>query len=152
MIPTLQLGLYTMSRIEVKRIVPAALEAGYRGFDSAQMYGNEEATGRAINQFLGSERNKGGLVREDVFYTTKLAENSTDYATARNSISRSLTKCDLGYIDLLLLHSPYGGKRARLTTWKAAEDAVMAGQVRMIGVSNFGAAHVSGSVLVGCGV
>lgn len=139
----MQLGLYTMTRTEVARIVPLALQKGYRGFDSAQMYDNEGVVGRAIIKFLSSPKNTANLTREDIFYTTKLAENSENYHQVRDSISRSLARCHLGYIDLVLLHSPYGGKTARLTSWRAVEDAVLAGQVRMGGVSNFGAHHVS---------
>lgn len=139
----MQLGLYTMTRPEVARIVPLALQKGYRGFDSAQMYDNEGVAGRAIIKFLSSPKNTTELTREDIFYTTKLAENSENYHQVRDSISRSLARCNLGYIDLVLLHSPYGGKKARLVSWRAVEDAILAGQVRMGGVSNFGAHHVS---------
>ncbi|CEJ79848.1 hypothetical protein VHEMI00063 [[Torrubiella] hemipterigena] len=140
--PAMQLGLYTMTRPEVARIVPLALQKGYRGFDSAQMYDNEGVAGRAIIKFLSSPKNTAELTREDIFYTTKLTENSENYHQVRDSISRSLARCNLGYIDLVLLHSPYGGKKARLVSWRAVEDAILAGQVRMGGVSNFGAHHI----------
>ncbi|KAJ6439784.1 FAD dependent oxidoreductase superfamily [Purpureocillium lavendulum] len=134
-----QLGLYMMSRKEATQSVRWALQDGYRGFDCAQMYHNEREAGNAIRDFIASaEDNKQGLRREDLFYTTKLASCSTSYDQVRRSVKASVDACGLGYIDLFLLHSPYGGKEARLTSWKALEDAVDDGEVRMIGVSNFG--------------
>ena len=74
-------------------------------------------------------------------YTTKLASNGS-YDQARKSIKRSLESCGLDRIDLYLLHSPYGGSKARLESWRAVEDAIEAGEVRTGGVSNFGVKHV----------
>ena len=143
MIPQIQLGLYMMSGREVTASVPWALAAGYVGFDSAQMYHNEAEAGRAILKFLNSpSNNKDGLTREDIFYTSKLASCSTSYKRVRQSITNSVKECGLGYIDLFLLHSPYGGSEARITSWKAVEDAIEAGEVRSGGVSNFGSRHV----------
>lgn len=107
------------------------------------MYHNEREAGKAISDFLASAENVEGLKREDIHYTTKLASCSTNYNSVRRSIKQSVDVCGLGYIDLMLLHSPYGGKEARLTSWKALEDAVEAGEVRMAGVSNYGVKHVS---------
>ncbi|KAK0858698.1 hypothetical protein LTR03_000123 [Friedmanniomyces endolithicus] len=81
------------------------------------------------------------IKREDIHYTTKLASNS-DYARARRSISQSVKECGLGYIDLFLLHSPYGGKQARLDSWRAVEDAIKDGEVKTGGVSNYGEKHL----------
>ncbi|KAL8377931.1 hypothetical protein RB595_008559 [Gaeumannomyces hyphopodioides] len=141
-IPQVQLGLYMMSRSEVSQSVRWALEAGYRGFDCAQMYRNEREAGKAIGDYLASSSGAGGLTREDVFYTTKLASNSTSYDAVRKSIRKSVDVCGLGYVDLFLLHSPYGGREARLTSWKAVEDAIDEGEVKMGGVSNYGAQHI----------
>jgi diketogulonate reductase-like aldo/keto reductase len=104
------------------------------------MYHNEQEVGQAIATFISSDASN--LTREDVWYTTKLASNST-YDSARKAITKSLKVCGLGYIDLLLLHSPYGGKKARLESWRAVEDAIEAGEVRTGGVSNYGVKHVS---------
>ncbi|PWI73113.1 aldo-keto reductase family 1 member E1 [Purpureocillium lilacinum] len=140
---TIQLGLFMMSGREATQAVHWALQAGYRGFDTAQMYGNEREAGRAIARFLSSrQENRENLRREDIHYTTKLMENGTSYDSVRRSIKDSVEACGLGYVDLFLLHSPYGGKEARLTSWRALEDAVESGEVRMIGVSNFGVRHV----------
>ncbi|KND90709.1 putative oxidoreductase C2F3.05c [Tolypocladium ophioglossoides CBS 100239] len=141
-IPQIQLGLYMMSGREAKQSVHWALQAGYRGFDCAQVYRNEREAGNTIREFLCSDENTEGLRRADVFYTTKLASNSTSYAAVRRSVKNSVNASGLGYVDLFLLHSPYGGKDARLTSWKALEDAVGDGEVKMIGVSNYGVLHI----------
>ena len=91
--------------------------------------------------FLSSEANSAGLTREDIHLTSKLASNSS-YDAARKSIKQSIKTCGLGYIDLFLLHSPYGGKRARLESWRAVEDAIHDGEIKIGGVSNYGVKHV----------
>ena len=106
------------------------------------MYHNEADVGRAVSKYLTSASNTTGLKREDIHFTSKLASNS-DYDTARRSIKKSVKECGLGYIDLFLLHSPYGGKKARLESWRAVEDAVLDGEVKIGGVSNYGVKHVS---------
>lgn len=98
------------------------------------MYHNESQCGRAIQAFLSKNKD---VRREDIHYTTKLASNST-YNAARASIKSSVQACGLGYVDLFLLHSPYGGKKARLESWKAVEDAIDDGEIRSGGVSNYG--------------
>jgi diketogulonate reductase-like aldo/keto reductase len=105
------------------------------------MYHNERQVGNAITEFLKSPNNSSALGREDIHYTSKLASNS-DYNTARKSIKKSVQECGLGYIDLFLLHSPYGGKKARLESWRAIEDAIMDGEVKIGGVSNYGVQHL----------
>ncbi|KAK3942504.1 aldose reductase [Diplogelasinospora grovesii] len=137
--PQIQLGLYMMSGREAASSVKWALEAGYRGFDSAQWYHNEREAGQSILNFLSANPS---LKREDIHFTSKLRDNSTSYDVVRKSIKKSVDTSGLGYIDLFLLHSPYGGREARLTSWKAVEDAVEAGEVKMAGVSNFGVKHI----------
>ncbi|KAI7207595.1 Aldo/keto reductase [Hortaea werneckii] len=137
--PQIQLGVYLMSGSEASRAVKYALDAGYRAIDSAQMYHNERDVGHAILDYLKAHPE---LKREDIHYTTKLASNGT-YDRARASIKKSVKECGLGYIDLFLLHSPYGGKQARLESWRAVEDAIQDGEVRMGGVSNFGEKHIT---------
>ncbi|KAL8689007.1 MAG: hypothetical protein Q9218_005221 [Villophora microphyllina] len=116
-------------------------KGGYRAFDSAQMYENEKEVGSTISKFLSSKGNSSGLKREDIHYTSKLASNSS-YDAARKSIKQSVAQCGLGYIDLFLLHSPYGGKATRLASWKAVEDAIDDGEVKIGGVSNYGVKHL----------
>lgn len=145
-LPQIQLGLYMMSGREATNSVRWALAAGYRGFDSAQMYHNEREAGKAIRDFLAGPENTEGLRREDVHYTTKLASCSANYDAVRRSIKTSVDASGLGHVDLMLLHSPYGGREARLASWRALEDAVEAGEVKMAGVSNYGVRHVSSSL------
>lgn len=134
-----------MSGAEASKSTHWALLSGYRAFDSAQMYHNEREAGRAITNFLNGSENTLDLKREDIHYTSKLASCSSSYDTVRKSIKKSVEISGLGYVDLFLLHSPYGGREARLTSWKALEDAVLDGEVKMAGVSNFGVKHVSDS-------
>lgn len=126
---------------ETSRAVTHALEAGYRGFDSAEWYANEREVGDAILEYLSANKD-GGVKREDIWFTTKLKTNSS-YNATRKAITESIRKSGLGYLDLYLLHSPYGGKRKRLECWRAVEDAIEEGVVRAGGVSNFGVRHVS---------
>ncbi len=103
---------------------------------------NEGACGQAVLSFLNDKNlNTSGLTREDIFFTSKLASN-TNYEAARRSIKQSVQTSGLGYIDLFLLHSPYGGKNARLSSWKAVEDAIQDGEIKIGGVSNFGVKHL----------
>lgn len=132
-----------MSPAETRLAVHLALNAGYRGFDSAQWYFNEKDAGAAITSWLADPvANPGGLKREDIFYTTKLKENSVSVDKVRKSIQKSVKDSGLGYVDLFLLHSPYGGKEARRASWRALEEAVLAGEVKSAGVSNYGVRHV----------
>lgn len=105
------------------------------------MYRNEREVGSSILQFLSSMSNTSSLQREDIHFTSKLASN-TSYDAARKAIKQSVKQSGLGYIDLFLLHSPYGGKAKRLECWRAVEDAVDEGEVKIGGVSNFGVKHV----------
>ncbi|CAK7212938.1 hypothetical protein SBRCBS47491_001633 [Sporothrix bragantina] len=136
--PQIQLGLYMMSRSEARSAVSAGLALGYRGFDCAQMYHNEKEAGSALKAAIDA----GDIARKEIFYTSKLAENRTSYDAVRASIRQSVAACGLGYIDLFLLHSPYGGPAARWASWRAVEDAIKEGEVRSGGVSNFGPRHV----------
>lgn len=138
-IPHIHLGVYLTSGKETSTAIRYALEAGYRAFDSAQMYHNEREVGSTISSYLQKHPE---LKREDIHYTSKLASNAS-YEAVRKSITKSVKECGLGYIDLFLLHSPYGGKEARLSSWKALEDAVMEGEVRIPGVSNYGEKHIA---------
>mgnify|MGYP004525255445 CR=1 FL=1 len=108
------------------------------------MYHNEKECGKAVLDFLSNDGNVDSLKREDIHFTSKLASNSS-YDTARKAIKKSVKECGLGYIDLFLLHSPYGGKRARLESWRAVEDAIDDGEIKIGGVSNYGVKHVSNS-------
>ena len=130
-LPAIGFGVYKVPSSEAERIVAAALEAGYRHIDTAQVYGNEASVGRAIRAFRTSHPT------ERVWVTTKLWTDS--WLDAKESIASSAAL--LGPIDLMLLHAP-GPVEGRAEAWAALEDAVDAGLVKNIGVSNFGEAHL----------
>ena len=106
------------------------------------MYHNEREVGSSILAFISSASNTSSLQREDIHFTSKLTSNAL-YDSARRSIKQSVKESGLGYIDLFLLHSPYGGKTRRLESWRAVEDAIEDGEVKTGGVSNYGVKHVS---------
>lgn len=105
--------------------VLAALKAGYRHIDSAAAYFNEEDVGKAVRD--------SGIPRDEIFITSKLWLQDHGYEGAKVGIARSLRKLDLGYIDLYLIHQPYGDVTG---AWKAMEEAKEEGKLRSIGVSN----------------
>ena len=124
--PKLGLGVYQTPPEETERYVQEAIEAGYRSIDTAQAYGNEEGVGNAIA--------KSGLPREEFFLTTKVWISNAGYEKAKASIIESLKKLKTTYIDLLLIHQPFGDYYG---TYRAMEEAYKEGKVRAIGVSNF---------------
>ncbi|EWC45874.1 hypothetical protein DRE_04881 [Drechslerella stenobrocha 248] len=138
-IPQLQLGVWEAYDDECYDAVKWALEAGYRGIDSAEWYENEAACGRAIRDSLAAPSTT--LTRADVFFTTKLRRNES-YAATRDAIRRSLAECALDYIDLYLIHAPFGGPDVRREVYRAVLDAADDGEVKGWGVSNFGVSHL----------
>lgn len=124
--PLLGYGVFQVSPEECERCVSDALKTGYRLIDTAQAYANEEGVGRAWR--------KSGLKREELFLVTKVWVTNAGEEKAAASIDESLRKLDTKYIDLLLIHQPYGDV---FGTWRAMENAYRSGKVRAIGVSNF---------------
>lgn len=124
--PRLGYGVYQTPPEETERCVLEAIKNGYRSIDTAQAYGNEEGVGNAIK--------KCGLPREELFITTKIWISNAGYEKAKASIAESLKKLQTDYIDLLLIHQPFGDYYG---TYRAMEEACKAGTVRAIGVSNF---------------
>lgn len=124
--PQLGFGVFQTPVDETKRAVLDAIEVGYRSFDTAQIYGNEEGVGEAILE--------SGLPREEFFITTKVWISNAGYEKAKASIEESLKKLQTDYIDLLLVHQPFSDYYG---TYRAMEDAYKDGKVRAIGVSNF---------------
>ena len=124
--PKLGYGVYQVSNEACERCVLDAISVGYRAIDNAQSYGNEEAVGSAIQ--------KCGVPREQLFLTTKVWISNAGYERAKASIDRSLQKLKTDYIDLLLIHQPFGDYYG---TYRAMEEAYRAGKLRAIGVSNF---------------
>lgn len=124
--PILGYGVYQVSPEECERCVSDAISAGYRLIDTAQAYGNEEGVGDAVR--------KSGLPRKELFIVTKVWISNAGYERARASIDESLRKLQTDYIDLLLIHQPFGDYYG---TWRAMEEAYKVGKLRAIGVSNF---------------
>ncbi|CAR29814.1 hypothetical protein ZYGR_0AD05000 [Zygosaccharomyces rouxii] len=140
-IPSLALGCYDIPRSQTANVVYEALKRGYRHFDTAVLYGNEKEVGEGIYKWL--KEDPANNKREDVFYTTKLWNSQNGYSPAKRGISECMNKVkELGYIDLLLIHSPLSGPRRRLETYQAMQEAVDDGIVKSIGVSNYGKQHI----------
>lgn len=129
-IPQLGLGTWTMVTT-AKDAVNTAINLGYRLFDTAQAYGNEEE----VWQGIGSN----GISREEVFIITKIAPNVMREGSVRESLDNSLTKLGGGYIDLVLIHWPVSGHVKE--TWQIMEEYVQQGKIRSIGLSNFNPHH-----------
>lgn len=142
---------------QIFALVDAALAAGYRYIDTAQLYENEAAIGTALATLLP----KYGLKREDIFITSKLGPPNQGAARARHSVEESLKKLKVcaksgknsqtDYLDLFLIHWPgasYGGdktsvsSKARNESWTALEDLYKKGKLRAIGVSNYNVEHL----------
>ena len=129
--PQLGYGVFQVSPVEAERCVADALNVGYRMIDTAQAYQNEEGVGTAIR--------KSGIKRENVFLVDKVWMGNYEDDAAARSIDESLRKLGTDYIDLMLLHQPFGD---RYNAYRALEDALKAGKVRAIGVSNFYPDHL----------
>ena len=126
MMPAVGFGVYQVPPAETEHVVGEALEAGYRLIDTAASYLNEEQVGRALRA--------SGLKREEVFVTTKLWVQDYEYDDALRAFDRSMQLLGLDYLDLYLLHKPYGNYYA---AWRAAERLYREGRVRAIGVTSF---------------
>ncbi len=125
--PLLGFGVYQIAdAAECEASVLAAIRAGYRLIDTAAAYGNEEAVGNAIK--------KSGVPREELFITTKLWVSDASYEDARPAFELSLKKLQLDYLDLYLIHQPFGDVYG---AWRAMEELYQEGRVRAIGISNF---------------
>lgn len=124
--PILGYGVYQTPPDDTEKCVLEAIQTGYRSIDTAQAYGNEEGVGNAIE--------KCGLPREELFITTKIWITNAGYEKAKASIKESLKKLKTDYIDLLLIHQPFGDYYG---SYRAMEEAYNEGLVRAIGVSNF---------------
>ena len=123
MMPAIGFGVFQIPADETERIVSDALEVGYRMIDTAASYFNEEQVGNAIRN--------SGLKREEVFVTTKLWVQDYEYDDALRAFDKSLKLLGLDYIDLYLLHKPYGNYYA---AWRAGERLYTEGLLRAIGV------------------
>ena len=120
--PIVGLGTYSLHGATCINSVKSALALGFRKFDTASVYGNEEEVGQGIRE--------SGVPREDIFVATKLYPNQ--YSNPETAIEECLSKLDIGYIDLMLLHHPGTND---VKAYKAMEKYVEAGKIRSIGVS-----------------
>ena len=138
-VPQLALGTWLIDDDKVTDAVKAAIEIGYRHIDTAQAYGNERGVGEGVRTC--------GIPRDQIFVTSKVAAEHKDYRSAADGIDKTLRKMGLDYLDMMIIHSPQpwvevnqsnnryveGNREA----WRALEDALKAGKLRAIGVSNF---------------
>lgn len=125
--PILGFGVYQVPDLaECERVVSDAISVGYRSIDTAQAYMNEEAVGNAIR--------KSGIAREEFFITTKIWISNYGYEKAKASLDASLEKLQTDYIDLVLLHQPFGDYYG---AYRAMEEYYKAGKIKAIGISNF---------------
>lgn len=125
--PLLGFGVFQMNdATECESSVAEAIRTGYRLIDTAAAYGNEVAVGNAIQ--------RSGVARADLFLTTKLWIQDTGYEKTKQAFARSLQRLQLKYLDLYLIHQPFGDVYG---AWRAMEELYRAGRIRAIGVSNF---------------
>ncbi len=138
-IPKLALGTWLIDDDKASKAVEEAIKIGYRHIDTAQAYGNEKGVGKGIRN--------SGISREEIFVTSKVAAENKSYSSAMASIDETLSKMNIGYIDMMIIHSPQPWMEVNQSenryyeenkeVWHALEDALNAGKVRAIGVSNF---------------
>ncbi len=125
--PILGFGVFQIKdALECERCVIDAIDTGYRLIDTAASYQNEEAVGKGIRQ--------SGVAREDLFITSKLWVQDAGFERTRQAIDKSLSRLQLDYLDLYLIHQPFGDVHG---AWRAMENAYRQGKLRAIGVSNF---------------
>lgn len=131
-IPQLGLGTWKLNGDDAKRVVGAAAELGYRHFDTAAVYQNEREVGLALRE--------SGLLRDELFVTTKLA--NTDQEDAHKAFDASLDRLGLDYVDLYLIHWPVPTRGHAVNAWRSLVEIVGSGRCRAIGVSNFEVEHL----------
>lgn len=132
-IPKLGFGVWQMfDQDECQKAVENALEVGYRLIDTAALYRNEEAVGNAIKA--------SGTKREEIFITTKAWINQLGYDETKKAFEESLKKLGTDYLDLYLIHQPYGDTYG---AWRAMTDLYKEGRIRAIGVSNFSTGRIA---------
>lgn len=130
--PVAGFGVFQIqNQTQCEQCVVDAVHAGYRLIDTAAVYGNEAAVGRAVQRC--------GVFREELFLTSKLWVQDAGYEAAKKAIDTSLKNLQTDYLDLYLIHRPFGDYYG---AWRAMEEAYGAGKIRAIGLSNFDAARV----------
>ena len=151
LIDQLGFGLYKVPPADAADLVTMALEAGYRHFDTAAMYGNETGVGKAIGALSGyAGGGPGGgsgeaappLSREDLFVTTKVWNDDHGYDATIRAFATSISNLGMEYIDLYLIHWPCARRGLFTESYRAMETLYREGRIRAIGVSNFQPAHL----------
>ncbi len=132
--PSVGLGVYKISDEDMTKVVNAAIDAGYRAFDTAYFYDNEASLGRALKD--------NGVDREDLFITTKLWNDYQDYEKTFEYFNKSIENLQTDYLDLFLIHWPCEADGLFLETYKAMEELYEQGKVKAIGVCNFNVHHL----------
>ncbi|ETN47184.1 uncharacterized protein HMPREF1541_01375 [Cyphellophora europaea CBS 101466] len=134
-IPVLGYGVYQTPASEAESVTQHAFRTGYRHVDSARAYRNESPVAAAMRA--------SNLPRSSIFFTSKIPPRDQTYEAARQSIAATFAETGLEYVDLYLIHAPYGGRDGRLGVWRALREAQKEGKVRSIGVSNYGVHHLT---------
>ena len=150
-IPAVGYGTYLISNDDAETAISAAIAVGYRHIDTASGYQNEETVGAGIKKGLQSE----GIPRADLFVTAKLWPGNPAWGDAPKTGAQTMGECDaslarlgLDYVDLYLIHAPYGGDM-RLEQWRALLNLQASGKARSIGVSNFNESHLTEIIAAG---
>ena len=133
-IPQFGFGVFQIEPGHTVEVVRTALDAGYRHLDTAQAYGNEDGVGQAIAE--------SGIPRDEIYVTTKLANDRHGRKEAAVAIEESLDRLGLDAVDLYLIHWPRPHDGRYVETWQGMEDVAQAGKARSIGVSNFQVPHL----------
>ncbi|HDW0901238.1 TPA: aldo/keto reductase [Staphylococcus aureus] len=132
--PSVGLGVYKISDEDMTKVVNAAIDAGYRAFDTAYFYDNEASLGRALKD--------NGVDREGLFITTKLWNDYQGYEKTFEYFNKSIENLQTNYLDLFLIHWPCEADGLFLETYKAMEELYEQGKVKAIGVCNFNVHHL----------
>ncbi|HCE4425195.1 TPA: aldo/keto reductase [Staphylococcus aureus] len=132
--PSVGLGVYKISDEDMTKVVNAAIDAGYRAFDTAYFYDNEASLGRALKD--------NGVDREDLFIRTKLWNDYQGYEKTFEYFNKSIENLQTNYLDLFLIHWPCEADGLFLETYKAMEELYEQGKVKAIGVCNFNVHHL----------
>ncbi|WP_086096333.1 aldo/keto reductase [Staphylococcus aureus] len=132
--PSVGLGVYKISDEDMTKVVNAAIDAGYRAFDTAYFYDNETSLGRALKD--------NDVDREDLFITTKLWNDYQGYEKTFEYFNKSIENLQTDYLDLFLIHWPCEADGLFLETYKAMEELYEQGKVKAIGVCNFNIHHL----------
>jgi 2,5-diketo-D-gluconate reductase A len=139
--PQLGLGVYKVGQDIAVDLVQMAIEAGYRRIDTAALYDNEQEVGAGIR--------KSSVPRDEIFVATKIWNDRQGYDNALEAIDESLTRLNIDYVDMLLIHWPAPTQDKFVETWGAFEKALESGKVRGIGVSNFNQVHLEKLLVAG---